>query len=130
MLARGHYDKGTGTIAVAESHGGLRLGFGEDDLELLDRDAYDPKFFHGLGWHQLAEIVDVETARKAAWHDVVQLDEHVSDDVMRWSMVYFIGPANMHLDSTLEQTHTPIPWRNCSKAAKTVLETSFLHEQP
>jgi hypothetical protein len=125
VLARGHYDKGTGTIAVAESHGGLRLGFGEHDLEQLERDQYDPVFFHGYGWHQLAQMLDVDTQRKAAWHDVVDTGESVSDDITRWALVYFIDPANIYLSSTKEQTHTPIRWRG-ERASQALHTINFL----
>ena len=106
-LARGHYDKGTGTIAIAESRDGLRLGYGEDDLTSLDRGQFDPVFFRGFGWHQLAEMLDVDTQHKAAWHDVQNTKPGPE---MRWALVYFIDPAKIYLDSTKEQTHTPIEW--------------------
>ena len=128
LLARGHYDKGTGTVAVAESHSGLRLGLGEHDLTLLDRDQYDPVFFHGYGWHQLAEMMDVETYRKAAWHDVVDTGESFDEDdgVLRWALIYFVDPAKVYLHSTKEQTHTPIDWRG-HRAPQSLQPHSFLN---
>lgn len=117
VLARGHYDKGTGTIAVAESHGGLRIGYGPEDLELIQRHRFDPIFFHGYGWHQLAEMLGVDTDRRAAWHDVIDTGERVRKDVMRWAMIYFIDPAHIYLESTKEQTHTPIKWNELARRA-------------
>lgn len=127
MLARGHYDKGTGTIAIAESHNGLRVGFGPDDLTLIERGNFDPIFFHGYGWHQLAEMLDVSPDnRRAAWHDVIDTGERVSEDITRWALIYFIDPANIYLESTKEQTHKPIPWRGLGRHALTSDHRSFL----
>lgn len=125
-LAKGHYDKGSGTIAVAESHGGLRLGFSEHDLEQLEYRQDQPVWFAGYGWHQLAEMLDIRTNRRAAWHDVVDTGERLDDETVRWAMVYFIDPANMYLESTQEQTHTPIPWRGMGNLALRSDSKSFL----
>lgn len=126
VLARGHYDKGTGTIAVAESHNGLRIGHGPEDLQLIERGNYDPIFFHGYGWHQLAEMLDVPDHRRAAWHDVIDTGERVGDEVTRWALIYFIDPANIYLESTKEQTHQPIPWRGLGRLALRSDHRSFL----
>lgn len=126
LLAVPHYDKGTGTIAVAESHSGLRVGFGPDDLELLDRDRFDPIFFPSYGYHQLGEMLGARPTRRAAWHDVVDTGERVSADVTRWSLIHFIGPAHIYLESTKEQTHTPIPWRGLGSLALRSDNKSFL----
>jgi len=126
VLAHGHYDKGTGTIAVAESHGGLRIGYRESDLERIDRSSYEPLFFPGYGWHQLAQMLDVAPRRRAAWHDVTDTGERVDDKTLRWSLIYFIDPANLYFDSTQEQTHTPIPWRGLGRQALRSDGKSFL----
>ena len=110
-LATAHYDKGTGTVAVAESHGGLRIGAGQNDLTQIDRSQFEPIFFAGFGWHQIAEILDVIPSRKAAWHDVVDTGQRVNQQIARWAVVLFIDPAHLYLNSTYEQVHTPIPWR-------------------
>lgn len=125
-LAHGHYDKGSGTVAIAESHGGLRIGHGPNDLQSIERDNYNPLFFPGFGWHQLAEMLDVVPIRKAAWHDVVDNGERVDDKVMRWALVMFVDPANMYLESSQEQTHTPIPWRGLGNMALRSDNKSFL----
>lgn len=126
MLARGHYDKGSGTIAVAESHGGLRIGLGEHDIKPLDRDQHDPVFFPAYGWHQLAQMLDVDTDKKAAWHDVIDTCEQLEEGITRWAMVYFVDPANIYLESTKEQTHTPIPWRG-ARATQALHNIDFLN---
>jgi hypothetical protein len=109
-LAQGHYDKSTGTIAVAESHGGLKVGYGPEDSLLVERNAYDPIFFPSYGWHQLAEITDSTTSLRAAWHEVEDTGERFNEATLRWALIFFINPANIYLESTQEQTHTPIPW--------------------
>jgi len=117
MLARPHYDKSTGTIAVAESHGGLRVGFGESDIQEVRRDHGEPLFFHGFGWHQLAEMLGVQAKSRAGWHDVIDTGQRVSETIARWALIHFINPAHIYLDSTTEQTHTPIPWRGLGSLA-------------
>ncbi len=127
VLARGHYDKGTGTIAVAESHNGLRIGYGPEDLALIERGKFEPIFFHGYGWHQLAEMLDVvPDSRRAAWHDVIDTGERVGGEVTRWALIYFIDPAHIYLESTKEQTHQPIPWRGLGSLALRSDHQSFL----
>ncbi len=127
-LAEGHYDKSVATVAVCESKGGLRLGVGEHDLQMLNREQFRPVIFRGYGWHQLHEIMDVPTPHKAAWHDVINLPEDPSDkpDLLRLSMVYFVNPAKLHLNSTNEQTHTPVRWRNTERASLPIDGSSFL----
>lgn len=129
LLATGHYDKSTGTIAVAESHGGLRVGYGLSDLSLLERSRFDPVFFPSFGWNQLAEMLGVITTKRAAWHDVIDTGERVDDDTSRWALVHFINPANIYLESTQEQTHTPIPWRGLGQLALRSDNQSFLVAQ-
>lgn len=127
MLASPHYDKGTGTIAVAESHGGLRVGYGPEDLKLLERSRFEPIFFPNYGYHQLAEMLGVDpTTRRAAWHDVIDTGDRVSEEVTRWSLIHFIDPAHIYLENTKEQTHTPIPWRGLGKLALRSDSQSFL----
>ena len=125
-LAEAHYDKSTGTIAVAESHDGLRIGTGNEDLRLIERDQFQPLFFPGFGYHQLAEIMDRDVSRRAGWHDVIDTQKRVTDTIARWAIVNFINPAHLYLDSTPEQTHTPIPWRGMGKLALRSDNASFL----
>lgn len=108
-LATAHYDKSTATIAVAESHGGLRIGYSAEDLTLLNRDQFQPIIFPGYGWHQLRTAQGQSTRRQPAWHDVIDTGERVAADVCRWALVHFINPADRYLDSSLAETHTPLP---------------------
>lgn len=119
VLARGHYDKSTSTVAVAQSCGGLRIGEGEEDLTPVQRANFEPIIFDGYGWHQLNEMLGQTTNRRAAWHDAVEseCDSTVDEEIMRWALIYFVNPAKIYLESTYEQTHTPIRWRNVGRLA-------------
>jgi hypothetical protein len=134
--ARGHYDKSFATAAIAQSKNGLRIGVGEDDLELVQRENFEPLIFRGYGWHQMHEMLGQHTDKVAAWHDVIDVDEQTDErlqipklkvvnaakgieeilDISRVAIVDFINPAKIYLDSTLEQTHTPIRWRRIGRA--------------
>ncbi len=108
-LARGHYDKSTGTIAIAESCGGLRLGVNDSDLALYQRDHNEPVFFHGLGWTKLHKQLGRLSTELPAWHDVVETDApKVSDEILRWALIYFINPAYLDTAPTSVETHTPL----------------------
>lgn len=108
VLARGHYDKSASTIALAESHGGLRLGKQPDDLQLYERDPNQPIFFHGLGWTKLHKLLGRVSCELPAWHDVVDTGERINDDVMRWALIYFSNPAYLDTAPSSVETHTPL----------------------
>lgn len=108
-LARGHYDKGSGTIALAESHEGLRLGTGPHALAAYERDPAEPVFFHGLGWLKLTKLLGRNTDRIPAWHDVVKTEgKQVNTNVMRWALIYFLDPAYLDIAPSKIETHTPL----------------------
>jgi len=138
--ARGHYDKSVFTAPLFQSKPGLRVGEGPDDLTLVQKDHFDPIIFASLGWMQLHELLDQQTDRIPVWHDAPEIDCEESDDltpeilqnaaerangpnldevmdVARLAVVMFGNPAKIYLDSTLEQTHTPIHWRNIGRIA-------------
>ena len=108
-LAAGHYDKSTLTIALAESHGGLRLAERPQDLSLLERDPTQPVIFHGRGWLKLMEQLGSTSNRVPAWHDVVEVDGlGVKDDILRWALIYFVNPARMDTAPSKIETETPL----------------------
>jgi hypothetical protein len=107
-LADSHYDKSTFTVAVAESHNGLRIGNNDHDLQLLERGSFDPILFQGYGWHQLKDMFDIHSDLKPGWHDVIDTGERVDSGVTRWALIYFVNPTELYLESTQEQTHTPL----------------------
>lgn len=103
FLARGHYDRGGCTLAIAESAPGLRIG--RDDASLTpvvhqDRTAI---FFPALHFKALSG-----NRIPAAWHDVVQASgDTVSEDAARWAVVYFMNAPALPFPSELE-THVPM----------------------
>lgn len=131
-FARGHYDKAYWTCPEWTNQPGLQVGYGPDDLEPVDQSSFNPISFPSFGYHQLAEMLDQDVRRRAAWHLVDQpevgIDPEVAEteDIIRMSKVKFINPANIYLHSTSEQTHTPIRWREPSPVARTIGNTSFL----
>lgn len=130
ILAQYHYDKSWGTVAEKAKEPGLVVGTGPDDMEYVDHEGYNPVFFPGFGYHQLAEMLDIDVVRKAGWHGVEQQtttpEDAQPEDPIRLSRVFFINPANIYLDSSSEQTHTPIMWRKPYPYARTVHDQSFL----
>lgn len=116
-VARPHYDKGSGTVAITRSRPGLQLGFGSEDLAPVDLGETGSIFFPGFGWHQIAEMMDVVPNRRAGWHQVDNVEPlssevHVDEaELTHTALVLFLDPAHLYLESTKEQTHRPIPWR-------------------
>ena len=100
-IARGHYDLGACTLAIAESTPGLRMGSNNDDLALVNRQDNNALFFPGISMRELTSEDFTPT-----WHDVIQKSEQTySTDVARWAIVFFTDPHDMRNISTTE-THT------------------------
>ena len=96
FLAKGHYDRGTMTLAIAESAPGLRIGLNAKSLQPVDRSEGDIVFMPAL---RLRDITSAEDF-PPAWHDVVQSsDRQLSDETARWALVFFAD--------TVDQNHTP-----------------------
>lgn len=108
-LAKGHFDRSTATLAIGESHEGLRITPGQNGLVLDADDSYmksldhnlqpvthterEAKFFLGAGWNRLPDYLRTGNEdRPLAWHDVVPSDRTVDDQVMRWAIVMFMNP--------------------------------------
>ena len=95
FLAKGHYDRGTMTLAIAESAPGLRIGRNEALLKPVDRSEGSVLFMPGF---RLQDIVPPEQF-PPAWHDVVQSSDHeFKPGAARWAMVFFAD--------TVKQNHT------------------------
>ena len=102
FLARGHYDTGYMTLALAESALGLRIGSHDQDLvEAPPRREGTALFMPAMRLREwLPEL-------KPSWHDVVQRERHaVSDACARWAIVLFIDQGKINRESTIE-AHTP-----------------------
>lgn len=109
QLAKGHFDRSTASLAIGESHEGLRIAPGQNGLRLDCDEAYmdqlnsslqavqhnerEAKFFLGAGWNRLPGYLKVcNEDRPLAWHDVVPSDKTVDSQVMRWAVVMFMNP--------------------------------------
>jgi hypothetical protein len=108
-LAKGHFDRGVATLAIGQSHGGLRLAAGQNGLGASVTKSYlqeldaglqpvehregEAKFFLGAGWHRLPyEYREGLTHLPLGWHDVVKSPKRVDDKVARWAIVMFCNP--------------------------------------
>ena len=102
FLAKGHYDRGGVTLALAESAPGLRMGLDDAHLqEVAHEDGY-ALLMPGL----LFPNVTAGTI-PATWHDVIQKGEDAySNDIARWAIVFFADAQKM-TGITYEQAHTP-----------------------
>jgi len=102
FLAKGHYDQGGYTLALAESAPGLRIGKNEENLqEVVHRDGR-AVFMPGF---QLRFFTSEEFT--PAWHDVIQKDEDTHDkETARWAVVFFVDPVEK-IHTCWEDRHTP-----------------------
>ncbi len=101
FLAKGHYDRGCCTLALAESAPGLRIGKDNQHLAPVVHQEGQALFFPGLKFPDATSSAFVP-----AWHDVVQKGRDAYDDrVARWAIVFFADPAEMSAAS-YEDAHT------------------------
>ncbi len=85
FLAKGHYDKGGCSLAIAESAPGLRLGRTDKDLALAPHADRTVLFMPAL---RLRTVTD--SRFHPVWHDVVQVsNDTLSQDAARWAIVFF-----------------------------------------
>lgn len=111
-LAKGHFDRSTCTLAIGESHDGLRIAPGqnglktdvteeyleglENSLQPVEHKEKEAKFFLGAGWNHLPKRYNSGGRNDdlpLAWHDVVPSDKRVDEQVMRWAIVMFMNPV-------------------------------------
>jgi hypothetical protein len=102
FLAKGHYDRGSCTLALAESAPGLRMGTNDTDLrEVVHREG-EALFMPGLKFSQVTSEEFAPT-----WHDVLQKgDDAFNEEIARWAIVLFADPADMPI-VTFDEAHTP-----------------------
>lgn len=108
-LAKGHFDRSTATLAIGESHEGLRIAPGQNgyvldasqqymesldaSLQPVEHKNREAKFFLGAGWNRLPNhLKTINEDMPLAWHDVVASDKKVDNKVMRWAIVMFMNP--------------------------------------
>ena len=117
VLATNHYDMSMLTGLLDETKRGLHVGLGDHDQQLVEAE-FNPRMFTSLGWNQLHEMLGLPTAKKAVVHGVDNIDPEVTTghtdanglEIVRMALIEFVNPANIYLDSKLNQTHTPIEW--------------------
>lgn len=103
FLAKGHYDRGSCTIAIAESAPGLRVGPDDQHLTEIIRKSGQALFFPGISLSQYTNNELLPT-----WHDVVQQgDVAYSNEASRWAMVFFCSPPGPNYFDR-RTVHTPI----------------------
>lgn len=110
-LAKGHFDRGVCTLAIGESHEGLRIAKGQNGMALDCSQGYmdkletslepvkhvegEAKFFLGAGWNRLPnEYKFGNHDLPLGYHDVVESDQQVDNNIMRWAIVQFCNPMN------------------------------------
>ena len=117
LLAKAHFDRSATTLALGESHPGLRLTASstkspvEERNQTLQPVAYTPgqaKFFLGAGWNNIQHLDAKAKTLPLGWHDVVQTETVVDDYVRRWSAILFSTPH-------LEWSGYSVPGRNVTR---------------
>lgn len=108
-LAKGHFDRSVCTLAIGESHEGLRIAPGQNGLMTDASEGYmaqldqklspvehhekEAKFMLGAGWNRLdSQHRFGNQEMPLGWHDVVPSEKTVNERVMRWAIVLFANP--------------------------------------
>lgn len=133
-LAKGHFDRSSCTLAIGESHEGLRLTTGQngrvidvnepylEDLESrlvpVEHNSGEAKFFLGAGWNRLpATIKGPHQNLELGWHDVVPSAKRVGERVMRWAVVMFINPYAEKRDYIVPSPAETRPYKQLGRLA-------------
>ncbi len=107
-LAEGHYDMSTLTVALCETHTGLRLGTTAEDLELYQRNPDQAVLFAGRGWLKLHEMLGLSTDLLPTWHDVVQADSVKKSSAKRMAAILFGNPTYLNTAPDMNETKKPL----------------------
>lgn len=103
FLARGHYDSGGCTLALAESAPGLRVGTVTEDLTPVTHTDHTALFMPGLCFYTVTD-----TTFHPVWHDVVQASEDThSDTTARWAIVFFADGESQKERPSHDEVFTP-----------------------
>lgn len=106
FTAKPHYDKSFGTLTLAESTPGLRIGCcSEHPMQKVVHRDETALFMPG---DLLFE--DSKRAITPAWHDVVMgsVSQPISPRCGRWAIVFFIDPKDGRY-SSWDAVHMPLP---------------------
>lgn len=102
FLAKAHYDRGSCSLALAESATGLRIGINEAALTKVVRRGKTAIFMPGFTF---AKDVGADKFTPT-WHDVVQKSENIhSKNVARWAIVLFADVKTEGI--SYNDTHAP-----------------------
>lgn len=102
FLAKAHYDRGSCSLALAESAPGLRIGINDANLTEVVRHGNTAIFMPAFTFAK-----DVGSDEfTPAWHDVVQKSENIhSKDVARWAIILFADVKTEGI--SYSDTHKP-----------------------
>ena len=102
-LAKGHYDCGLATLAIAESGPGLRIGHDDASLRPVVHRDREAVFMVGRSMSRFPEM-----GLSPSWHDVVQSGDTVScEPLSRWAVVCFMEVSGA-VSFDRHTTHQPI----------------------
>lgn len=132
-LAKGHFDRGTCTIAIGESHEGLEIAKGQNGLRINCDEEYmnqleanltpvthregEAKFFLGAGWNRLP----VETIGKRnetlplGYHAVKNYGLEIDENLMRWAIVRFCNPCVEYPNYTVPTPPETRPYKQLGR---------------
>lgn len=131
-LAKGHFDRSVSTLAIGESHEGLRMAPAQNGLRVDANEDYmagvevslqpvehhsgEAKFFLGSGWNRLpTELRTGNEDLPLAYHDVVETGKRVGEKVMRWAIVMFSNPQLDFTDYTVPSQAETRPYKQLGK---------------
>lgn len=109
VLAGGHYDRGLGTLQIAESHQGLRTRNPRTgEMDMVQRDPRMGVAFPALKWTDGLPDSEIQPL----WHDVIDSDVPNEGrnlhgrNVARWSLIFFTNSEELGEKSIKTRTHT------------------------
>ncbi|HTE57428.1 MAG TPA: hypothetical protein VK694_01700 [Verrucomicrobiae bacterium] len=98
VLADGHYDRGLGTLQLAESHLGLRTRDPQTgEMIMVERDPRMGIAFPSLKWRQASPDSELQPL----WHDVINVDtacegrELHGGNIARWAIIFFTNSRDL-----------------------------------
>lgn len=133
-LAKGHFDRSTCTLAIGESHEGLRITTGQNGFAVDANEQYmndleqrlqpvahssgESKFFLGAGWNRLPQSLKLSNENlQLGYHDVVPSQKQVDEKVMRWAVVMFINPYTEMTEYVVPSPPETRPYKQLGRLA-------------
>ncbi|MBX9765543.1 hypothetical protein K2X83_02790 [Patescibacteria group bacterium] len=105
LLGVGHYDRGTVTLALAESAPGLRIGRDHADLKKIQRERGEAVVMAGTAMR----LIEPDRAKlPLSWHDVEQSEgASLNETDARWSIIGLLNSYDYEEVPSLCSTHHP-----------------------